>query len=156
MVQAALITGETTAVVWKPVCTLDLSWGVILKTMEPWLHPRPVKSALLAWGPEGSISLEAPRCFQGTVKGGERQEGGLLAARVTSESLPYGPLTWGDVVIWLLMSLRILAHFPHVIMRSGSSLRAQILSACQLTEPLETRWALPLSCITHLFLLMNK
>lgn len=41
-------------------------------------------------------------------------------------------------MIWLLVSLRILAHFPHVIMRSGSGLKAQILSACQSTEPLET------------------
>lgn len=46
-----------------------VSCGVILKTAKPWPHPRPVKSAPLAWGPEGSGSQGSQALVQARSQG---------------------------------------------------------------------------------------
>lgn len=131
-----MTAGETKVVVRKLVCILHSAGEWFWKPRSPGCTPD-LWSQPLWHGAQRAASLwKAPRWFQYMVKGGECQEGGLLAAWVNAESLRCEYLAWGDVMIWLPVRLMDYGSFSHVIMGSGSSLWAQILSACQCIEHL--------------------
>lgn len=100
-----MTAGETKVVVRKLVCTLHSAGEWFWKPRSPGCTPD-LWSQPLWHGAQRAASLwKAPRWFQYMVKGGECQEGGLLAAWVNAEFLRCEYLAWGDIMIWLPVRL---------------------------------------------------
>lgn len=137
---------------------IGISWRVIFNNQRALAAPRPVKSAPRAWDPRVTIPVKLPGGPKCTVKGWEGcPEGGLLDAQGKAGSLQCGWLTWGEAVTWPSVSLTASGSFPHLIMGSGSSLGVKSSLRISSQSPfLETRWAVPLSCLIQFFPLMNK
>lgn len=160
MAQAALIIGETRVMVWKLVCTLESAgewfWKPRSPDCTPDLWSRPF------W--HGTQRAPSHRPL-GKLPGGSNPWSRMGSARRVPFLLPKLTLSlcsaeiWPKGMSWLgsrWVSWIWLIFLMHLWGLGAASEHKSCLHVSLQSPFLKTHWALPFSCLTHLFLLMNK